>query len=97
MDIKKIIYSILVEIKKGQQEPTAADYNISSSEFADIVKIIKSEGYANNIGVVNADDKSIVWLNDAKITMKGLDYIEQNSFWAKTYKGLKEIRDWLKP
>jgi len=96
MNEKKIIYSILLEIKNGIQEPKATDYGLSNSQFADIVKIIKDSEYANNIAIAGRDEKLIVWLNKAKITLKGIDFLEQNSAFVKTYKGLKEIRDWIK-
>jgi hypothetical protein len=38
----------------------------------------------------------VVFLNGATITKPGLDYLEENSSLAKTYKGLKEVRDWFK-
>lgn len=96
MDIKKIIYSILVEIKKHESVPKASDYELSNKDFADIIKIIKDEKYADNISIAGRDDFTIVWLEDSKITMKGLKYIEENSPLAKTYMGLKEVHDWLK-
>lgn len=95
MDIKKIIYSILKEIQNGEREPQASDYDLTNEQFADIAKIISDENYADNISIAKAGEKSIVWLNSAKITMKGIEFLNQNSVWAKTYRGLKEIRDWL--
>lgn len=97
MNIKKIIYSILVEIKKGENVPSATDYGLNHGQFADIAKIIKDEKYADNVAIAAPGENAIVWLDNARITMKGIEYIEQNNILAKTYKGLKEIRDWLKP
>ncbi|WP_367183501.1 YjcQ family protein [Sporosarcina sp.] len=31
-----------------------------------------------------------------KVTIDGLQYIEDNSGWAKTYTAMKKIRDWIK-
>lgn len=96
MNRRKIIFSILKEIEKGEQEPKHADYDITYEQFGDIVemmqndKLIEGASFAKGVGKI-----SIVWLNTAKITMKGLDYLDENNIWSKTYKGLKEIREWL--
>jgi hypothetical protein len=92
MNKKKIIYSILKEIEKKEVEPKAADYGLTPVEFMDIALLIRNEGLADNVAIAS----TVVWLNKATLTMKGLDYLEQNSVLAKTYKGLKEMRDWLK-
>lgn len=92
MNTKKIIYSILKEVQAGN-EPKASDFDISQGEFADIAQIIKDENLLSNVAIAGG---RIVWLNASKITMDGLDYLEQNSPLAKTYRGLKEVREWLK-
>lgn len=92
MSTKKIIYSILKEVQAGK-EPKAQDYDITQAEFADIAQIIKDEGLLSNVAIAAG---RLVWFNASKITMKGLDYMEENSLLAKTYKGLKEVRDWIK-
>ncbi|MCB5235888.1 YjcQ family protein [Niallia circulans] len=59
--------------------------------------LIRDEGLAKNIMVQWADDTIYyVGYHSAKITFKGLDFLEENSLFAKTYKGLKEVRDWIK-
>ncbi|KJD45992.1 YjcQ family protein [Paenibacillus terrae] len=92
MNRKKIIYSILKEVQEGN-EPKAVDYELSQGEFADIAQIIKDEGLLSNVAIAGG---RIVWLNASKITLKGIEYLEQNSPLSKTYRGLKEVRDWLK-
>lgn len=91
MNTKKIIYSVIKEVQKGN-EPKASDFGLTQKEFADVAKIIKDEGYLDNVAIAS----TIVWLNNSKVTMKGLEYLESNNVLAKTYNGLKEIRDWLK-
>jgi hypothetical protein len=91
MNVKKIIYSILKEVEKGN-EPKAEDLGISKEDFVKAAKIIKQEEYLDNIAIA----ATIVFLNNCNVTMKGYEFIEENSAWAKTYRGLKELRDWLK-
>lgn len=95
---RKIIYSILKEIEKSENEPRAEDYDISTAEFGDIVDMMEGElikGSAISRGG-SGNRPLIVYLDGATVTLEGLEYLEGNNKWAKTYKGLKEIRDWLR-
>ncbi|MBO2943562.1 hypothetical protein JJQ72_06170 [Paenibacillus sp. F411] len=92
MNRKKIIYSILKEVQAGN-EPKADDFGVTQGEFADIAQIIKDEGLLSNVAIAGG---RIVWLNASKITMAGLEYLEENSPLSKTYRGLKEVREWIK-
>ena len=95
---RKIIYSILTEIKKGENRPHWGDYGIEKEEFANIIEMMEGEGLIKNSSVIRGglgNKAHVIFIKDAKITMKGLDYLEENSIWKKTYKGLKEVREWL--
>lgn len=98
MNRKKIIYSILKEIQQGN-EPKRDDYGLELEQWGEICELIRDEGLASNVVVQRGGIGNKVvyaWLSKAKITFKGLDFLEENSALAKTYKGLREIRDWLK-
>lgn len=98
MNRKKIIFSILKEIQKGN-EPNREYYELDKEQWGEIAELIRDEGFAKDIQVTRAgigNKVHLVWYSSAKITIKGMDYLEENSKLAKTYKGLKEIRDWLK-
>jgi len=36
-------------------------------------------------------------LINVRLTERGEDYLSENNKWSKTYRGLKEVRDWFKP
>lgn len=98
MDRKKLIYSILKELEQGN-EPKQSDYELELEQWGELAELIRDEGYAKNVTVQRGGLGNKVvyaWLDKAQITIKGLDYLEENSALAKTYKGLKEARDWLK-
>ncbi|MDM5249639.1 YjcQ family protein [Lysinibacillus sp. G4S2] len=96
MNRKKLIYSILKELEQGN-EPKKMDYDLDFEQWGEIAVLIKDEGYAKSIGVQYADNTVYyVSFGSAKITMKGIEFLEENNAWSKTYKGIKEIRDWLK-
>lgn len=66
----------------------------------EIAELVKNEGYANNVSVTRGglgNKVLMVWYSNVTLTMNGITYLEENSGWAKTYKGLKEVRDWIKP
>ncbi|MGG1630064.1 YjcQ family protein [Rossellomorea sp. NRS-1567] len=96
MNRKKLIYSLLTEINQGN-EPKRNDYELTFEQWGELALLLKDEGLAKGISVQYADDTVYaVFLSSSKITMKGIEFLESNSGWAKTYKGIKEARDWLK-
>lgn len=92
MDKQKLLYAIVREIDKGNKSFTHEDLDMEREIFEDTIRLASREGYIT--GVYYADDRP--FYERAKATMKGLEYLKENSGWAKTYRGLKELRDWLK-
>ena len=94
--IKKIIYSILKEILEGDSIPTAADYEISEEQFIEIISLMKNENYLNpkKVTLFVTGDLHIQKSIDT-VTMKGIEFLEENSKWSKVYKGIKEFRNFL--
>ncbi len=66
--------------------------HIDEEEFYNIIRLADQENYITNI--YYADD--IPHYENVKLTMKGIEFLEENNKWAKAYRGLKELRDWLK-
>lgn len=98
MNSKKILYSVLKELKAGNIEVSFLDYNITKEEFAPIIQNAMDIGYIEYAGV-NISDRgkiSSVVLVNAKVTPKGERYLEENSDMDEGYKGLEGIEDWLK-
>ena len=98
MNRKKLVYSILKEIEQGN-EPKKEAYGLELEQWGEIAELIRDEGLAKNIQIQRAGigNKVIyIWYSSAKITFAGIDFLEENCMLAKTYKGLKEVRDWIK-
>lgn len=98
MNRKKLVYSILRELEQGNK-PKRADYELDLEQWGELAELIRDEEYAKSVIVQRAGIGNKVvsaWYTSAKITMKGVEYLEENSFLSKTYKGMKEFRDWLK-
>lgn len=96
MNRKKLIYSILKELEQGN-EPKQKDYELDLEQWGEIAELIRDEGYAKGIGVQYADATVYyVSFDSAKIAMKGIEFLEENSALSKTYRGIKEVIGWLK-
>lgn len=97
MNTKKILYSMLKEIKEGNNV-NYNDFGITQEEFGCVIEIALDEKYIKNAMVLRNGIGNKVYaasVNDARLTLAGENYLEENSLLAKGYKGLKEIREWL--
>ena len=96
-EVKKIIFSILKELTDGDHIPTATSYELTNEQFVEIIKLMKNEKYLNpqrvRINILGSAeiDKAI-----DTVTIKGYNFLEENSKLSKFYKGLKEIKDFIK-
>lgn len=96
MKKKKLLYAFLEEIEKFKGERftlTSQDFAVSDEEYYDIIRLADREDFV--INVFYADDIPYDY-SLIELTMKGIEFLEQNSPWAKLYKGLKEIKSWIK-
>jgi len=92
MDKRKLLFAIIKEINKGNRAFTHEDFGVDKQLFVETVNLAVRENYI--INVFYADDEP--FYGTAEVTMKGLDYLEENNGWAKAYRTLKELRDWLR-
>lgn len=92
----KVVMSILKEISDGNI-PKANDYGIEEETFYNILDAMQDDGLVKNIQLPRGANKKAVaaFTENAAITIKGMEYLNDNSALMKTYKGLKEIREWL--
>lgn len=88
-----MLYAYLKEVNKGNNKLTNDDLGISLEEFYDIIRFAHAERYVN--GVFYASNIPY-FTGGIKITMKGIEFLEQNNAFAKAYRNIKEIRDWVK-
>lgn len=94
--LKKIIFSILKEILEGENIPTAEDYEVTNKQFVEIVMLMTNENLLNSKRVSFFIDGSLyIQKSIDTLTMKGIEFLEENSNWSKFYKGIKEFRNFL--
>ena len=59
---------------------------------------MKEEGLIEGIEIIEHGyrDYDIVHINRARITVRGREYLKENSLLVKSYRIVKELRDWIK-
>ena len=96
---EKIILSYLKEVSEGNK-PHFSDYinafEISKEDYFECIEWAINEGLVNNITFSSSGSRKYTIFDDnASVTRKGEEYLVDNSSIMKTYRGLKEIREWL--
>lgn len=98
MDINKlkVMLSFMREINDGNM-PTHSDYELEEVEFYDIVDACQDNGLIKGVKFWRDKNKKIVKmdLENVKLTVNGMEYLNEHSGDMKTYKGLKELSDWI--
>ena len=84
----KIVVSILKEVSE-KTVPKPEDY--------DIIEAMNDEGLLKNVKITHDAQNRVLTasIKNATVTIKGMEYLHNNSALMKTYKGLKEVREWL--
>ncbi len=94
MNKKKLRYAILKEIDSGNKKLSEEDFYITAEEFDESVNFLSREDYLK--GFIYADNRPRLFDGTAYLTEKGEDYLQENSFFSKSYRGLKEIVSFIK-
>ena len=102
MDNFKIIYRILRYLEKAMDYDeadidfiSASRLGISEQRWTVIMEMLVKEGYIVGIGVKRSVGGDVcLSISDIRITMKGLEYLQENSLMQKAanvVKGIAEI------
>ena len=97
----KCIYKILRALEKAMDYPefelSQIDYNkleISKERWARYLEMIADIGYIKGIRVYkDITGETVVDNDDIRITLKGLEYLTENSIMQRIYKTTKGIKD----
>lgn len=101
MDNFKVIYRILHYLEKAMDYNeadvsciSASALGISESRWTAIMEMIVREGYVIGVTVSHSCSGEILtWFNDPRITLHGLEYLNENSLMQKAAKQAKEIAE----
>lgn len=99
----KIIYRVLRILQRAMEAEefdveclSAEALGISAAMWARILKMLAEEGYIRGVKVIESDASPIplIRMTRPEITLKGLEYLEENAMMAKAArlaKGISEL------
>lgn len=96
IDKLKVMLSFMREINDGNI-PNSKDYDMTDEEFGSIIEVCQDEGLIKRAGITRDGSGKVyaLILSHTLLTVKGMEYLHEHSKVMQTYKGLKEIREWL--
>ena len=97
----KVIYRILNELEKSMDEDKIEEnkinqnaLDITENRWRQIMRMLAEEGYIKGLIISPYENSFIIAnLEGAKITLKGLEYLSENSIMKKIANGIKEAKD----
>ena len=100
MDNFKTIYRILSSLEKSMdvEEPdwhciSAQMLGITEQRWMSLMQSLVEAGYVAGIKVVSSKVSREVYLIDPRISLQGLEYLENNTMMKKVYRLAKGIKD----
>lgn len=100
MDNFKVIYRILKYIEVcmdyaefDEEHFTAKHFGVSEDRFYFLLKTLVDDGYVKGIKCESAKTGNYYALISPRLTLAGMEYLEDNSMMKKAYKALKGIKD----
>ena len=103
-DYFKIVYLILSELYTAMKEGREVDFRVISKDYFNIPESylleiwasILERGYTKGYSVREVGKNVYIsGLQNAKITMEGVEYLENNSTMKKVYETIKEAKSWI--
>lgn len=99
MDNFKVIYRILRYLEKAMDYDeadvefiSAQKLGVSEQRWTSIMEMLVTEGYVIGIGIKrSADGEVFLSISSIRITMKGLEYLQENSLMQKAARLAKGI------
>ena len=97
MDRKKIIYAVLRRINEGDKVFDYNDFDLSEEIYSEVLKLLIVENLIADVVEVKRIHKSYKTyrIDNAVITLKGVQFLEENKTFAKWYKIAKETASWI--
>lgn len=88
----RVGYSILREINKKDFVPCAGDYGLTQVKFENFILFLVNKGYIERVLKVN----DYFSLTPARLSVKGLELLEQNKIYEETYPERRDLLAWVK-
>lgn len=100
MDNFTIIYKILHTLEKAMDYPefdirliSAESMKITPERWSRYIEMLSDSGYIKGVEIIESIAGTNVDYSDIRITLRGLEYLSENSFMKQAYKAAKGIKD----
>lgn len=99
MDNFKTVYLILAILEKALdggldlRDLAPETLRVSERRRNSLLIMLQEEGYITGLKFVDAIGLHDIRLEDVRITLKGLEYLQENSMMKKAYRALKRVKD----
>ena len=101
MDKFKAVYKILSALEKAMDLPefdisqiSASALGVSEQRWARYIEMMVDVGYIKGVSIQsNVVSELMVEVDDIRITLKGREYLQENSIMQRIYKAAKGIKD----
>lgn len=101
MDNFKAVYKILSALEKAMDLPEfdlsqigAAALGVSEQRWARYIEMMVDVGYIKGINVYQSITGDLVVENDdIRITLKGLEYLQENALMQRIYRAAKGVKE----
>nr|DAG44808.1 MAG TPA: YjcQ protein [Caudoviricetes sp.] len=101
MDNFKAVYRILSTLEKAMDlaefdisQIGASALGVSEQRWARYLEMMEDVGYIKGVRISEGIDGTLYVENDGiRITLKGLEYLQENSIMQRVYKAAKGVKD----
>ncbi len=100
MDNFSIIYKMLSTLEKAMDYPefdieqiNAKTLKISEERWLRYIEMLADCGYIKGVEFVTGLTGTHAEFDDVRITLKGLEYLTENSFMKRAYRAVKGIKE----
>ena len=101
MDNFQIIYKILSALEKAMDKPqfdisqiSAETLKISEERWARYIEMLADTGFVKGVRIYkNICDETQIEDEGIRITLKGLEYLTENSMMKRVYKAVKGVKE----
>lgn len=101
MDNFRAVYHILSELEKALDSPKvdisrcdAEQLGVSENRWCNYIEMMEDVGYIKGAVIKrNIYGETLIDCDNMKITLKGLEYLQENSVMQRIYKTLKGIKE----
>ena len=100
LDNFTIIYKILAALEKAMDCPefdveliSAQSLKVSEERWTRYMEMLADCGYIKGVTFVNSIAGTRIDFDDIRITLKGLEYLSENSFMKRAYRAVKGINE----